>query len=122
MKKDEAKTRLLNGTKLEENWDSYGGLPADKECAKKACKFIDDFLTEPYFVCHGPNGECSIEYRTDVDKFQVEIIFNPESMKELDTVLFCRKKESHKLSMNGSFEYEEENEINVENIKKFLGI
>lgn len=122
MNKEEAKKKLLNGIKLEENWDSYGGLPADEECVKKACNFIDEFPSFPYFVCHGPNGECSVEYRTCVDKFQVEICFYPEFMKEEDGVLFCRKKESYKLSMNGSFEYEEEKEINVEKIKKFLNL
>jgi hypothetical protein len=122
MTKEESKNKLIRAISLEENWDSYGGLPAEKECIERACLFIDSFPADPYFVCSGPNGECYVEYRSDGDNLQAEIFFESQIMNESDNFLLCKKKEDHKLAINGSFDYEEFQGIDVEKIKNFLNI
>jgi hypothetical protein len=80
-------SRLKSYLNLEENWDSYGGLPPRKNAVDQAISFVLSLDRKGYgifFTAPGPSGEILIELKSG--NKTVEVTFDNE--KNVTSALF----------------------------------
>lgn len=76
--------KIKSYQRLENNWDSYGGIAPTKEIIEQAKDFVikmDSYGCKIFFSAPGPNGEILVELKKD--NRSVEVVFNDNKNVEV---------------------------------------